>query len=150
VSRDEERANSQQDNLPAIELADSTRTQLLDELVIIGYPEKGGDTVTVSTGIVEGKDLLEGWIKTDARLIHGNSGGAAVSHDGKLIGIPTKVIVDTQRVDTDGDGFPDTLQTIGAVGFLRPASLVAEMLAQISPESSQAGNETVGENNEAP
>ena len=82
--------------MPAIEIADSRSVRELDDLAIIGYPEKGGSTVTVNLGTVEGKDILENWIKTDARLIHGNSGGAAVNSRGKLIGIPTKVVVDRQ------------------------------------------------------
>ncbi|HVF91065.1 MAG TPA: trypsin-like peptidase domain-containing protein [Blastocatellia bacterium] len=117
--------------LPTIEMGDSRAVRELDELVIIGYPEKGGSTVTVNPGTIEGKDILENWIKTDARLIHGNSGGAAVDSEGKLIGIPTRVVVDRQPTDKDGDGFPDGSYIIGAVGFLRPSHVIAAMLAQI-------------------
>jgi S1-C subfamily serine protease len=117
--------------LPAIEMGDSRAVRELDDLVIIGYPEKGGSTVTVNPGTIEGKDILENWIKTDARLIHGNSGGAAVNSDGKLIGIPTKVVVDRQPTDKNGDGFPDGFYTLGAVGFLRPSHIVTAMLAQV-------------------
>lgn len=121
---------------PAIEIGDSKNIGLLDDIVIIGYPEKGGSSVTVNRGTVEGKDALGRWIKTDARLIHGNSGGAAVSLDGKLIGIPTKVIADDQRIDNNGDGRPDAYRQYGAVGFLRPADMVSSMLAGTSGESS--------------
>src|SRR5205085_11991485 len=101
---------------PALEIGDSEAVRLLDDLVIIGYPEKGGASVTLSTGVIEGRDRLGNWIKTDARVIHGNSGGAAVSPEGKLIGIPTKVEADVQEIDQDGDGFPDARRTYGAVG----------------------------------
>jgi len=104
---------------------------VLEDLFIIGFPEKGGSTLTVNRGVVEGKDILANWIKTDARVIHGNSGGAAVSSEGLLIGIPTKVVADEQPVDRDGDGFPDDSRRYGAVGFLRPSHLVAEMIAQL-------------------
>lgn len=117
-------------NLPTITI-ETNQVQILDDIVIIGYPEKGGKSVTVNIGIVEGKDLLEEWIKTDARLIRGNSGGAAVNGNGKLIGIPTKILVDSQQIDKDGDGFPDTTESYGAVGFLRPANLITKMLAQL-------------------
>ncbi|HKP86576.1 MAG TPA: trypsin-like peptidase domain-containing protein [Blastocatellia bacterium] len=117
--------------LPTIEMGDSRAVRELDDLVIIGYPEKGGSTVTVNPGTIEGKDVLENWIKTDARLIHGNSGGAAVDSEGKLIGIPTKVVVDRQPTDKNGDGFPDGFYTLGAVGFLRPSYIIGMMLAQI-------------------
>ena len=120
---------------PTIEIADSRKIKLLDELFIIGFPEKGGSTVTVNRGAVEGKDVLANWIKTDARVIHGNSGGAAVNIEGKLIGIPTKVVADDQPVHRDVDGFPDEVKHFGAVGFLRPSQLVAEMLAQLQKGS---------------
>ena len=127
------------EGLPAIEIADSLAVRELDELAIIGYPEKGGSTVTVNLGTVEGKDVLENWIKTDARLIHGNSGGAAVDSRGKLIGIPTKVVVDRQPTDKDGDGFPDGYYTLGAVGFLRPSNIITAMLAQLDSASGDQG-----------
>ncbi len=126
-------------SLPTITI-ENNPVELLDDIVIIGYPEKGGKSVTVNTGIVEGKDLLEEWIKTDARLIRGNSGGAAVNGNGKLIGIPTKILVDSQEVDKDGDGFPDITQSYGAVGFLRPAHLIISMLEQLDKNSLASNN----------
>jgi S1-C subfamily serine protease len=122
---------------PALEIGDAQAVRLLDDLVIIGYPEKGGASVTLSTGVVEGRDVLGHWIKTDARVIHGNSGGAAVNREGKLIGIPTKVEADDLTIDRDGDGFPDARRTYGAVGFLRPANLVAAMLARVDTMTAQ-------------
>lgn len=121
---------------PTIEIGDSRRIKLLDDLFIIGFPEKGGSTVTISSGVVEGRDVLGNWIKTNARVIHGNSGGAAVNIEGKLIGIPTKVVADEQPIDKDGDGFPDDYRRFGAVGFLRPAYLVGDMLASLEPKGS--------------
>jgi S1-C subfamily serine protease len=120
---------------PAVELADSRQLKLLDDLFIIGFPEKGGTTPTLSSGVVEGKDEILNWIKTDARLLHGNSGGAAVNSEGKLIGIPTKVVEDRQPIDRDGDGFPDGYRRYGAVGFLRPSNLVQIMLEQLDKDS---------------
>lgn len=122
---------------PSIEIGDSRRIGLLDDLYIIGFPEKGGSSITVNRGVVEGKDILANWIKTDARVIHGNSGGAAVNSEGRLIGIPTKVEVDEQPIDKNGDGFPDDFRRYGAVGFLRPAHLVADMIAQLSNANSE-------------
>jgi S1-C subfamily serine protease len=114
-----------------VELGDSKAVQLLDDLFIIGFPEKGGLTITVNQGSIEGKDVLGNWIKTDARVIHGNSGGAAVDIEGRLIGIPTKVVADSQPIDKNGDGFPDDYKYYGAVGFLRPAHLIASMITQM-------------------
>lgn len=121
--------------LQHVELGDSQAVRPLDDLVIIGFPEKGGLTITVNQGQVEGKDVLGNWIKTDARVIHGNSGGAAVDLEGKLIGIPTKVVADSQPIDKNGDGFPDDYRYYGAVGFLRPAHLITTMIEQMSQMS---------------
>jgi S1-C subfamily serine protease len=135
---------------PAIQVADSRAVQMLDEIFIIGYPEKGGASVTVNTGLVEGIDTLGNWIKTDARLIHGNSGGAAVNSEGKLVGIPSKVEVDRQPVDKDGDGFPDDFTTFGAVGFLRPAQLIEPMLARLHNSGVKQKAQSVKETSPAP
>ena len=105
--------------LPFIVLGDSHKTELLDDVFIIGFPEKGGTTVTVNPGVIEGKDALDDWIKTNGRLLHGNSGGAAVNSEGKLIGVPTRVVVDS-----------DSQKTYGSVGYLRPAHLVAAMISK--------------------
>jgi S1-C subfamily serine protease len=117
---------------PTIEMGDSQSIELLEDLIIVGYPEKGGSSVTLSTGFVEGKDIIKNWIKTDARVIHGNSGGAAVNNEGKLIGIPTKVEADVQPIDRNGDGSPDGYRRYGAVGFLRPAYLVVAMIEELN------------------
>ena len=104
---------------PFIEIGDARSLELLDDIFIIGFPEKGGTTVTVNPGVVEGKDALDDWIKTNGRLLHGNSGGAAVNSAGKLVGIPTRVVVDS-----------DTEKTYGSVGYLRPAHLVAALISK--------------------
>ncbi|MEW6209862.1 MAG: trypsin-like peptidase domain-containing protein [Acidobacteriota bacterium] len=135
---------------PAIEIGDSRAVKLLDDLIVIGFPEAGGSTVTVNLGVVEGTDLLANWVKTNARLIHGNSGGAAVNSEGKLIGIPTKVLADRQAIDRDGDGFPDAYQALGAVGFLRPSHLVAGMLAKLPDTETKKTPVAVKEEDQTP
>jgi hypothetical protein len=121
-------------SFPVIEMGDSQSIELLEDLIIVGYPEKGGSTVTLSTGFVEGKDIIRNWIKTGARVMHGNSGGAAVNNEGKLIGIPTKVEADVQPIDRNGDGTPEGFRRFGAVCFLRPAHLVVAMIAELNDQ----------------
>jgi S1-C subfamily serine protease len=124
-------------NLPFIELGESRAIELLDDLVIIGFPAMGGSTATVSYGIVEGKDNVEGWIKTDTRLLHGNSGGAAVNAEGKLIGVATKVEVDLAQ---------DHIR-LGTVGYLRPSHFVSQLLNRMlqreKVEAAQSLNFTI-------
>ncbi|MCI0336643.1 MAG: trypsin-like peptidase domain-containing protein [Acidobacteria bacterium] len=127
LPNDKDKTSSSPLTLPVIEIGDSRALELLDDLVIIGFPEKGGATATLSRGIVEGKDNSEGWIKTDGRLLHGNSGGAAVNADGKLIGIATKVEVDHTQSNTQ----------LGTVGFLRPSHFVQQMLDRLRDKERQ-------------
>ena len=122
---------------PAVTIGDSKSVRLLDDLFIIGFPEKGGLSVTVNRGSVEGRDILGNWIKTDGRMIHGNSGGAAVNARGELIGIPTKVVADSQPIDRDGDGFPEDVRVFGAVGFLRPSHLISAMLSELDSQATR-------------
>jgi S1-C subfamily serine protease len=128
---------------PAIEFGDSRGLKLMDDLIIIGYPGKAGSDVTVNKGLVEGIDTVNEWIKTDARLMRGNSGGAAVNREGRLIGIPSKVIVDTQPV---GKESAEGSKPPGAIGYLRPSYLVAAMLGRIGGAASIEGREKPSKN----
>lgn len=80
---------------PFLPLGDSNTLLPGDPITVIGFPGISGYTVTFTTGIVSGflgEDLISGgkrWIKTDAKLAGGNSGGAAVDENGVLIGVPT-------------------------------------------------------------
>ncbi len=138
----------------AVELGDSSKVELMDNLVIVGFPATGGLTVTTNAGVVQGKDLIENWIKTDARLLHGNSGGAAIDDKGKLIGIPTKVEVDRPLVKRTPNIYSKEIEQVYAIGYLRPSNLIAKMLETLryresKPPTMASGN---GDNtaNEAP
>ena len=62
-----------------------------DHLSILGYPSIGGETLTVTKGIISGFELGERsrYIKTSAKTDRGNSGGVAIKDSGCLVGIPT-------------------------------------------------------------
>jgi len=70
--------------------------KLNETLTIFGYPSKGGDTITITEGKFLGyyRDErfpgLDGFIKTNAAMAPGNSGGAALNK-AALVGIPTAV-----------------------------------------------------------
>ena len=74
--------------------------KLSESLAIIGFPQKGGDTITVTDGKFLGfyrnKNFpgLDGFIKTNAAMAPGNSGGAALNKN-LLVGIPTAVTLPT-------------------------------------------------------
>ncbi|MGI6084454.1 MAG: trypsin-like peptidase domain-containing protein, partial [Acetivibrionales bacterium] len=82
---------------PAI-IADSDLVELGDTINILGYPGVGGETITFTAGHVSGFIDEDGdsnidWIKTDAVVNHGNSGGTAINETGEMIGVPTLKIV---------------------------------------------------------
>lgn len=85
------------EDLTAIELGKSSDLRVGDFVVAIGNPFGLGQTVT--SGIVSalgrgglGIEELENFIQTDAAINSGNSGGALVTLDGKLIGINTAIL----------------------------------------------------------
>jgi len=80
-----------------------------DALIIGGFPEVGGETVTITSGVAAGFEVEGFVIKVDASMFPGNSGGAAVDANGQLIGI-------SKAVATDGGG---------ALGFLLSTRLFA-------------------------
>jgi serine protease Do len=93
-----------------------------DPITVVGYPGISGSTITFTSGIVSGflgEDLAAGgkqWIKTDAKLARGNSGGAAFDENGLLVGIPTL------RVQTTDETY------IEQQDYLRPISLAWPLL----------------------
>jgi len=102
---------------PSMPVGDSNTLIPGDPITVVGYPGISGATITFTSGIVSGflgEDLSAGgkqWIKTDAKLARGNSGGAAFDENGVLIGIPTL------RQQTDDGGY------IEQQDYLRPVAL---------------------------
>ena len=132
-------------NLPTVPLGDSDELEIGDTLSIFGYPSIGGDTLTLTTGNVSGFNRERGvegraWIKTDATIAGGNSGGMALSEQGELVGVPTQAgaggvdkTVDCRPIaDTNGDGVineKDTCVPIGGfLNALRPVNLARPLI----------------------
>lgn len=68
-----------------------------DHLSVLGYPAIGGETLTVTDGIISGFDTEDGFqfITTSAKIDHGNSGGIAIEDSGCVLGIPTYIEADS-------------------------------------------------------
>jgi S1-C subfamily serine protease len=104
--------------LQTVTLGDSDGLGIEDDIRVYGYPEVGGGsvgTINAARGQVSGfqtDPLLEGraWIKTDASILAGNSGGLAANDRGQLIGIPSAI-----RSDATG-----TLGKIRPINLLKP------------------------------
>ncbi len=98
-------------NLPHLEMADSNKIELGEEVVAVGNA-LGEFTDTLSAGIVSGLSRyitafggidhqmqnLRGLIQTDAAINPGNSGGPLVNMEGKVIGINTEMIMGAQNI----------------------------------------------------
>lgn len=59
-----------------------------DDIRVVGYAANGGESITVTRGIISGKE--NGLYKFDANVDHGNSGGGMFNDRGEFIGIPTQ------------------------------------------------------------
>jgi len=98
-------------DLPYLELADSSKIELGEEVVAIGNA-LGEFHDTLSAGIVSGlsryitavsglsqqTENLRGLIQTDAAINPGNSGGPLVNMEGKVIGINTAIVMGAQNI----------------------------------------------------
>ncbi len=76
-----------------LDVAASDNNNVNDELIVMGYPGIGGDTITITKGIVSGKESKynNNWLKTDAVISFGSSGGAAINMNGQIVGVATQV-----------------------------------------------------------
>ena len=106
--------------LPALEVGTVT-PKAGDAITVLGYPGVGGDTMTLTTGRYSGTTRLGGqvWIKTDAQIAPGNSGGPAFDARGRLIGVPTAASPIT---------FSDAEDIVGVLGLMVPVSDVVSLL----------------------
>jgi S1-C subfamily serine protease len=83
------------DDLTPIRIGSSSLLKIDDEIRIYGYPGVGGDTITSTGGVISGFwEDYPYWIKTDAVISSGNSGGGAFNLKGEFIGVPTAGAVD--------------------------------------------------------
>jgi serine protease Do len=118
-------------NWPVAEIGSSEELIPGDEIILIGFPGVGGNTISYTTGKVSGFLSQTGgggraWIKTDASIGHGNSGGSAVDENGLLVGVPSAF-----NAGKDGD----------RIGLVRPLELARDMikLAQSGWQPGQGG-----------
>ena len=98
-------------NFPYLELGDSNKIDLGEEVIAVGNA-LGEFSDTVSSGIISGlsryiqatdhlnlrSERLRGLIQTDAAINPGNSGGPLISMEGKAIGINTAMVMGAQNI----------------------------------------------------
>ncbi len=89
--------------LPTLDLADSDRARIGEWVLAVGNPLDLTSTVTAgiisakgrSLELLEDRDAIESFIQTDAAVNPGNSGGALVDQNGRLLGINTAIATKT-------------------------------------------------------
>ncbi len=136
-------------SLPFVEIANSDTVELDDNLVVVGYPDIGNNSVAVERGTVSGFTAEpsgddRAWIKTSASIPGMMSGGGAYDREGRLIAIPTtapptRMADDTAcRIiqDTNRDGFvnqnDDCVPLGGFINALRPSNFARPLVQAAS------------------
>ena len=114
--------------LSPIEFGNSDDLMIGDRINMFGYPGLGGNTPTFTGGAVAGfldedRDGIYEWIKTDAELNHGNSGGLATDDEARFIGVPT-------AGNTDN---------VGKIGLVRTGNLALEFVNSYFPNPNGNG-----------
>jgi len=158
-------------HLPYVPLGNSDQVHVGDRISIFGFPAIGGNTITFTSGDVAGFTSEEqlgdrAWIKTDATISGGNSGGMAANEQGQLIGVPSIASsgAETEATDcrviqdTNGDGVIDSKDTCipigGFINALRPVNLATPLIkaaqggqvytSPYSVEASQPAGQSTG------
>jgi Do/DeqQ family serine protease len=135
------------EDLTDIEMADIDTVQVGDYVVAIGNPFGIGQTVT--SGIVSAlgrtglnNNNYEDFIQTDAAINVGNSGGALVDLEGRLIGINTAII--SGNGGNNGIGFAVPVDMMKAVmthlerdGEVR-RGVLGVTIASLTPDAREA------------
>ncbi|MGN6110312.1 MAG: S1 family peptidase, partial [Kofleriaceae bacterium] len=111
---------------PTLPESRANEVKIGQRLWVLGYPDAGGGGLTLSEGEVEGWTGQDGtagrdFLKTDASITHGNSGGPVVDDRGQLVGIASAY---RTRITISG-GVAETAQ----VGSVRPLATASDLLA---------------------
>jgi len=111
-----------ENNLPSINFADSDKARAGDVVLAIGNPFGLRQTVTMGIISAVGRGGMgivdyENFIQTDAAINMGNSGGALVDTDGRLLGINTAIF--SRSGGNQG------------IGFAIPANLAREVMRSL-------------------
>src|SRR3954449_5498260 len=103
-----------ENNLPAVNFADSDKARAGDIVLAVGNPFGLRQTVTMGIISAVGRGGMgivdyENFIQTDAAINMGNSGGALVDAQGRLLGINTAIFSRTGGNQGIGFAIPSNL-----------------------------------------
>lgn len=124
-----------------------------DKITVLGYPAIGAETVTMTDGIVSGKinKYTIDWLKSDAVISFGSSGGAGLDKNGRVVGL-------TSQVHSDLAGTLGYLESISSLaGWIsehlkdpKQASPFEERMGWFSVEQARLKNTNTFESDRAP
>ena len=119
-------------NTPTLLLGDSDEVKVGDEVYAVGYPgvvvfhemlsEESMLIPSITKGIISAKRKTKfdtPALQTDVSVTHGNSGGPALSKDGKVIGVVNMGSVD-----------PERRMKVAGFNFLVPSNIVRDFLKE--------------------
>ncbi|MEY4927662.1 MAG: hypothetical protein RI894_2098 [Bacteroidota bacterium] len=105
------------EDLPVLDLADSDEARVGEWVLAVGNPLNLSSTVTAGIVSAKGRNIhliekqgsIESFIQTDAAVNPGNSGGALVDVNGKLLGINVAIASQTGRYEGYSFAIPANL-----------------------------------------
>lgn len=88
------------DAFPTLQFSHQYEAVDQEQVTVKGFPVTGGSTLNTTKGVVSGFETYNGYhyIKTDADIDSGNSGGTMLNKDGYFIGIPTYIVSNNDTV----------------------------------------------------
>jgi len=112
-------------HLPAVTFGHAESLKVGDVVLAIGNPFDVGQTVTMGIVSALGRNNLginrfENFIQTDAAINRGNSGGALIDVQGRLVGINSAIFSPNSRSGS----------SVG-IGFAIPTTMINEVLRQL-------------------
>jgi S1-C subfamily serine protease len=119
---------------PLIAVEPTSDGSIGSEVRLYGFPSLGGDTLTVSRGIVSGfqREYGSDWIKTDASAAGGSSGGPALDTELSLVGVVSRFIVSVRDDGcfTGANVRPgECVPLVETLNLLVPLQLIDELIA---------------------
>ena len=130
-------------DLQPVTMTDSDHLQVGDVVLAVGNPFGVGQTVTMGIVSATGRGRFgivdyEDFIQTDAAINRGNSGGALVDAEGRLVGINTAIISPTGGSIGIGFAIPINMVRYVMEAIVREGKVTRGYLGiQLHPEISQ-------------
>lgn len=132
-------------DLPSINFADSDAIKIGQWVLAVGNPFRLQSTATAGIISAKARDIaysgnqndVNSYIQTDAAVNQGNSGGALVDRNGKLIGINTAIVTHSGRYEGYSFAIPSNV-VLKVVEDIRQFGSVHRGLLGISAQSVNA------------